>query len=105
MRLYVTCPNTNQRIYLSLVVERRSEVDESFTVKCPHDRQTHLYRRNDVEAEPTLGASVGGAIIGGLIGAVVAGPIGAIIGGGAGLFMGSNAEQEEQRRVRQFYEE
>lgn len=104
MRLYVVCPNTNQRIYLSLVVERQSQIDEFFTVRCPLDRQTHTYRREDVQAEPTLGASIGGAILGGLIGAVLAGPLGAILVGGAGLFIGSNAEEEERRRVRQFYE-
>jgi len=105
MRLYVVCPDKNQRIYLSIVVQRRSEVDEIFTVRCPYDGQTHAFRRGDVEAEPSLGASIGSAIIGGLIGALVAGPLGAILGGGAGLAVGNNAEEEERRKVRQFYEE
>lgn len=104
MRLYVICPNTNQRIYLSFVVERRSQIYESFTVRCPYDEQTHSYGREDVEAEPTIGSSIGGAILGGIVGGLLAGPIGAILGGGAGLLMGSNAEEEERRRVRRFNE-
>lgn len=104
MRLYVFCPNTKLRIYLSLTVETRSQIDEVFTVRCPHDGEIHTYRREDVNAEPTLGASIGGAAIGGLIGAILAGPLGAILGGGAGLFAGSNAEAEEKRRVQRFYE-
>ena len=103
MRLYVVCPRTNQRIYLSLVVERRSQIYEPFTVKCPYDGQTHTYRREDVKAEPTLGASIGGAILGGLVGAFLAGPLGAILGGGAGFITGSNADEEERRKVRRFY--
>jgi len=105
MRFYVICPNANQLIYLSLAVERRSQIDEFFTVRCPFDEQIHSYRREDVKAEPTFGASLGGAILGGLIGAILAGPLGAILGGGAGLSIGSNAEEEERRRARQFYEE
>ena len=104
MRLYVFCPTTHRRIYLSLVAERRSQIYESFTVRCPYDEQTHTYGREDVEAEPTLGASIGGAILGGLVGALFAGPLGAILAGGAGLFMGSSADEEERRRVQRFYE-
>jgi hypothetical protein len=104
MRLFVICPTTRQRIYLALVVERRSQIDESFTVRCPYDGQTHLYRREDVNAEPTLGASIGGAILGGILGGLIAGPLGAILAGGTGLFLGSNAEEEERRRIRRFYE-
>lgn len=104
MRLYVICPTTGQRIYLALVVERRSEIDESFSVRCPHDQETHTYRREDVNAEPTFGASIGGAILGGILGGLIAGPLGAILVGGTGLFLGSNAEEEERRRVRRFYE-
>lgn len=94
----------NESIYLSLIVERRSQIDEFFTVRCPYDGQTHSYRREEVKAEPTFGASIGGAILGGLIGAVVAGPLGAILLGGAGLAFGANAEEDERRRVRRFYE-
>ena len=104
MRFYVDCPTKNQRIYLALDIERRSQIDEFFTVTCPHDGQTHDYRREDVKAEPILGASLGGAVLGGLIGGILAGPLGAILGGGAGLITGSNAEEEERRKVRQFYE-
>lgn len=105
MRLYVVCPNTKRRILLSLNVEGKSQIEEIFTVECPYDREIHEYRRENVHAEPTLGASIGGAVIGGIIGAVLAGPIGAILGGGAGLLTGSSAEQEELRRVRRFSEE
>lgn len=104
MRLYVICPNIRQRIYLSFIVENRSQIYESFTIQCPYDRQTHTYRREDVKAEPTLGSSIGGTILGGLIGVLLGGPIGAILGGGAGLVIGSNTEEEERRRVRRFYE-
>lgn len=104
MKLYVVCPTTSRRIYLSIVAEKRSQIEEWLTVKCPFEGGTHTFNREQVEAEPTFGASVGGAVIGGLIGAVLAGPLGAILGGGAGLFMGSSAEDEERRRVRNFYE-
>lgn len=104
MRFYVVCPNTRQRIFLSLSAERRSQIYEFFTVRCPYDDQTHEYRREDVVAIPTLGASIGGALLGGLLGAIVGGPLGLILGGGAGLVMGSNTEEEERRRVRRFYE-
>lgn len=104
MRLYVLCPRTGNRIYLSLAADKKTEVYEFFTVYCPYDGQVHQYRREDVDAEPTTGASLGGAIIGGLIGAVVAGPLGAILVGGIGLATGSNAEQEERRKVQYFRE-
>lgn len=104
MKLSVVCPETKRRIYLSSIVERRSQIDEFFTVQCPFDGHTHSYSRHEVKAEPTLGSSVGGAILGGLIGAIVAGPLGAILLGGMGLATGTNAEKEERRKVRQFYE-
>ena len=104
MRFYVLCPNTRQRISLSLYVERRSQIYEFFTVECPYDDQIHEYRREDVEAIPTIGASIGGALLGGLLGGIIGGPLGLILGGGAGLVMGSNVEEEERRRVRRFYE-
>ena len=104
MKLYVVCPNTSRQIYLSLTVERRSQIDEYFTVTCPYDEEIHEYSREDVRAEPTLGASIGGAIIGGLVGAIVAGPLGAILGGGAGIIIGSNTEKEELQKVRRFNE-
>ena len=104
MRLYVICPTTQQRIYLSLAANKRSEVNEFFTIQCPYDREIHEYRRHDVDAEPAVGASIGGAVIGGLLGAILAGPLGAILVGGIGLAAGSNSEQEENRRVQYFRE-
>jgi len=104
MRLYVTCPNTKRRIYLSLIVEKRSQIQEPFGIDCPFDNETHWYNREDVNAEPSLGTSAIGTILGGLVGAIVGGPIGAILGGGAGLVIGNNNEEEERRRVRNFYE-
>jgi uncharacterized protein YcfJ len=105
MKLYVICPTTNRRIYLSLIVERRSQIYSVFTIQCPYDRQVHSFRREDVRAEPTLGGSIGGAIIGALIGGLLGGPLGLILGGGAGLMFGSNVDEEERRRVRRFYGE
>lgn len=104
MKLYVVCPYRKQRIYLSSIVERRSQIDAYFTIQCPFDGKAHAYSNYEVEAEPTLGTSVGGAIIGGLIGAIVAGPLGAILLGGLGLAAGTNTEEEERRKVKQFYE-
>lgn len=104
MKFYVVCPNTSRKIYLSLTVESRSQIDELFTVTCPYDEEMHQYSREDVWAEPKLGASIGGAIVGGLIGAIVAGPLGAILGGGAGIIMGSNTEKEELQKARRFNE-
>lgn len=104
MKFYVVCPNTSRKIYLSLAVESRSQIDDLFTVKCPHDEETHQYSRKEVRAEPTLGASIGGAIAGGLIGTIVAGPLGAILGGGLGIIAGSNTEKEELQKARRFNE-
>jgi hypothetical protein len=39
MRFYVDCLTKNQRIYLVFDVERRSQIDEFFTVICPYDGQ------------------------------------------------------------------
>ena len=105
MKFYVICPTTRRRINLSLAVERRSQIDQFFTVRCPFDGQTHHYTRQDVIAEPTVGASIGGAVVGGLIGAVLGGPLGALVLGGIGVLTGSSAEEQDRRRVRQFNEE
>jgi len=105
MKLYVLCPITKKRIYLSLLVERRSQIPPVFTVQCPYDKQVHTFKRGEVRAEPTLGGAVGGTIIGALVGGLLVGPIGLILGGGAGLVFGSSADEEERRKVRKFYEE
>jgi len=102
MRFYAICPRRNLRIYLTFAVERRSQIDAAFTVKCPFDQEIHTFRREDVIAAPSLGASIGGAVLGGIIGAIVAGPLGAILGGGAGLLAGDTAEKEELQKVKNF---
>lgn len=102
MRLYVTCPNDQQKIYVDIKAKHQIHIIP-FDIECPYDGEIHHYTKDDVEAEPKLGTVAGGAIVGGLIG-LLGGPIGVILGGAAGAMLGANAEDEENRNVREFYE-
>ncbi len=108
MRLYVLCPNTHDpagrsnRIYLTNVVEHRSQLIPSFTLSCPYEPGVyHYYSRNEVIAEPEAGSLAGGAVAGGLVG-LLGGPIGIILGGMIGAALGASAEEEENRKVQRF---
>ena len=74
-----------------------------FNIECPYDKEIHYYTQDDVKAEPELGTVAGGVLVGGLIG-LLGGPIGVILGGAAGGMIGTSAENEERRKVREFYE-
>lgn len=102
MRLYVFCPNTGEKIYLTNVVEHRSQLFPWFTLSCPYENGfTHQYSSNDVIPEPSGGSVAGSAVAGGLVG-LLGGPIGIILGGMIGASLGANAEEEERRRVQRF---
>ncbi len=102
MRLYVVCPNTRQKIYLSNVVEHRSQLIPWFTLSCPHEPGIfHQYSSNDVFPEAEAGSLIGGAIAGGLVG-LLGGPEGIVLGGMIGAAMGASKEEEERKKVQRF---
>ena len=103
MRLYVQCHDCSERIYLSTRARKRSELPNHMEITCPHCGYTDFYSRDEVHAEAETGVTIGGAVLGGLIG-LLGGPLGVIIGGIGGSILGANADAEEQRRVREFYE-
>jgi hypothetical protein len=89
MRLFVTCPQDGQKIYLNYTVPTRDRLPNPVVVNCPYAcRQTYNYPSDGVFAEPVAGGGVGGALVGGLIG-LIGGPIGLV----AGLFLGGAAGQ------------
>lgn len=103
MKLYVTCRlNPQQKIYVDIKARHRIHITP-FNIECPYDREIHYYTKDDVYAELELGTVGGGALVGGLIG-ILGGPIGVILGGMAGAMIGASSEEEEKRRVREFYE-
>lgn len=101
MRLYVTCPISQEKIYVDIKAKHRVHITP-FTIECPHDGGIHHYTWDDVEAEPGRGTVAGGALVGGLIG-LLGGPIGVVLGGTAGALIGANTGDEEKRKVREFY--
>lgn len=104
MRLFVKCPSTKKRIYLSINVESRRDLPKRFSIKCPYESAHHEYKRIDVCAEPEKGTQVGGALLGGLIG-LVGGPLGLVIGGLAGAFLGDRIEKSEASEAHAFNQE
>ncbi len=103
MRLFVKCRKFEQNIiYVDIKAKHRIHITP-FSIVCPYDGEIHYYNRDDVNAEPELGNVGGGALVGGLIG-LLGGPIGVILGGMAGAMIGASSEEEERRRVREFYE-
>jgi hypothetical protein len=102
MRLFVLCPNTKQKIYLTNVVEHRTQLIPLFTLSCPYEHGLyHQYSSNDVIPEAELGSLTSGAIAGGLVG-LLGGPEGIIIGGMIGAALGASKEEEERRKVQRF---
>lgn len=104
MKIYVVCEKCPRRIYLSTKIRRRKELPPYIEITHPFCGHTGVYSRNKVEAEAEVGAAFGGAILGGLIG-LLGGPLGVIIGGVGGSLLGANTDAEEQRRLREFYED
>lgn len=103
MKIYVECHYCGRRIYITSKVRKRRELPVHMEIKCPYCGSPDTYNREEVEAEAEVGATVGGAILGGLVG-LLGGPVGVIIGGFGGSILGANADEEEKRRVREFYE-
>lgn len=102
MRLFVNFPNCG-KVYLTVCVEYRSLLPPVLQVKCPKDDVVMIFVRNQVMAEADGVATIGGAIIGGLIG-ILAGPIGILAGGVLGGLVGSGAEAQDKEAVRRFNE-
>lgn len=104
MKIYVICKKCRKKVYISSRVRRRKDLPRTIEIKCPYCGHIDVYYRSEVEAEPEVGAVLGGAVLGGLIG-LLGGPLGVIIGGVSGGILGANVDAEEQRMVREFYED
>jgi uncharacterized protein YcfJ len=102
MKIYVVCEK-GHKIYLSSRVRKQRDLPLYIEVRCPLCGHLGVYSRNRVKAEAEVGATLGGTVLGGLIG-LLGGPLGVIIGGTGGGLLGANADAEEERRVREFYE-
>ncbi len=89
------------KIYLATQVQCRSQLPQSFYIKCPVCGNSQLYYSYMVDAEAEEGAAVGGAAIGGLIG-LLGGPLGLIVGGTIGGLLGASSEDDERKRVNRF---
>ena len=104
MKIYVVCRKCRRKIYLSPRVRKRRDLPPHIEVRCPYCEHLGVYYRNEVKAEAEVGATFGGAVLGGLIG-LLGGPLGVIIGGAGGGLLGANADTEEEKRVKEFYED
>lgn len=89
------------KIYLATQVQGRSQLPQSFYIKCPVCGNSQLYYSYEVEAEAEANAAVGGAALGGLIG-LLGGPLGLIVGGTVGGLLGASSDDEERKRVDRF---
>lgn len=103
MKVYVECRECGEKIYLDDIRDHRSDYPPTIQLKCSRCKSQLLYSRDELEAETNGNMTATGTLIGGVAGAL-AGPIGAAIGAGAGSILGNNAEEEDKRRVKNFYE-
>ena len=101
MRLFVKCPVSNNKLYLESGKYSRQSLPLEFTIKCPYDNSIHSYQRNDIIAEPEGGASIGAAILGGIVG-LIGGPLGLIAGGLIGAVIGNKIEQSDDALSQEF---
>lgn len=102
MRFYVVDANQH-KLYITFPqpIETRSNIPDYFETNCQQCGLNRYFSRNDVHAEADTNSAAGGAVLGGLIGAL-GGPEGIIIGGIIGGLLGTNANSEDQRRIRRF---
>lgn len=96
MRLYVICYRCGAKIFIQSTAKVRSELPLSFQLTCFHGHQ-QIYSNYEVLAEPEVGKTPAGIIIGGLLGALLFGPIGAL--GGAALLGGAGASAEAADKI------
>ncbi len=102
MRVYVECENCGENVYVDDVRQHRKVYPAYTTIHCSSRGHEHSYHRSRLEAEPDGNATAAGVIAGGVAGAL-AGLLGVAVGAGLGGALGNNADQEEKRRVREFY--
>jgi hypothetical protein len=98
MRLFVN--HKGRRLYLKSQASSRMQFSREigshwFSVDGIH------YSVNQVQAEPTPGSTVAGALLGGVVG-LIAGPIGVISGATLGGIIGNKSDESEQIKVRNF---
>lgn len=102
MRLFVTCPQDRQKIYVPYVVPTRDQLPSTIVVPCPWGcKNKYSYPADAVFAEPQAGGTVGGALAGGLIG-LLGGPIGLVAGLLLGGAAGGTAEANDQQAAQAF---
>jgi len=96
MRLYVTCRHCGVKIQIQSAAKVRNELPSSFELICFRGHK-EFYSNYDVIAEPDVGKTPAGVIIGGILGGLLFGPVGAI--GGAVLFGGAGASAEAADKI------
>ncbi len=103
MRLYVIDRLTNQKQYLSLIANSRSEL----ATQLNHinfylnEKPNIVYSVNEVMAEKDTHYSVPGAIVGGLLGLII-GPEGIILGAAIGGAIGFSTDKNDEQKVATF---
>ena len=102
MRLYVRCPNTDKRVYLHYQTNSRLNMFASFELTCPHDEETHSYKRENIVPEPTPTPYIISVIVFGMIGTLAGGVVGSIIGITIGFIMGFYSEYKEKKKIQFF---
>ncbi|MYL18124.1 hypothetical protein GLW36_15940 [Halorubrum terrestre] len=103
MRVYVECKYCGEKIYLDEIREKRSDYPLSMKISCAECENSARYKRNDLEAEPSGNSTAVGTILGGATGAL-AGPVGVAIGAGVGGMLGNASDNDDQRRIKEFYD-
>jgi hypothetical protein len=102
MRLFVTCPQDAQKIYLNYNAPTRDQLPSPVIVRCPFAcGRTYSYPPDGVFAEALVGGGIGGAVAGGLIG-LIGGPIGLLAGLLLGGAAGGSAEANDQQAAQRF---
>lgn len=103
MKVYVYCQECGGKIYLDDIRQKRSDYPPTVRLKCSECGSTIQYHREELEAEHDGNTTAAGTVLGGAAGAL-AGPVGVAIGAGIGTVLGNSAEEEDKRRVEDFYE-
>ena len=107
MRLYVSCHECGNKIYINSPAQTRNELPFNFALKCPQFTcsgyiEDSAYFQYEVKAELDQKGAISGALILGALGAVAGGSAGALIGGLIGAAAGSNTDQEDSIAVKRF---
>lgn len=100
MKLFVTNPKTNQKVYLNMLASTRRELAGLIGSSWFY-LVGERYHVHNVVAESENNNTAAGAIVGGLIGAL-SGSFGVLIGGSIGGALGSEKDKEERQKVEYF---